>query len=66
MLLLKCNVCRAQLSEAPRGEVMIWALSEKLKEWLTEHNKPRLTAHEAMMEKIEAAKEEEEQKRIEV
>ena len=45
---------------------MIWSLTEKLKEWLVEHNKPQMNAHEAMMAKLEAAETEAEEKKQEV
>lgn len=49
-----------------KGEVMIWSISEKLKEWLVENNKPEVGAHESMMDKLNKEATEEDEKRAEV
>lgn len=42
------------------GEVMIFAVSEVLKEWLVEHNQPEKDLHEQMMERNKVAESESE------
>jgi hypothetical protein len=43
------------------GEVMIFAVSESLKEWLVEHNQPEKDLHEQMMERNKVAESESEE-----
>jgi hypothetical protein len=53
-------------ADESKGEVMIWSVSEKVKEWLVENNKAQVGAHDAMMNKLNKEASEEDQKQAEV